>query len=257
MDAVLSDRERGGFYASQDADESLDDDGDYFTWTQKEAAAVLTPEEMEVAAVYYDIGELGDMHHNPQKNTLHIDHSLAEVARRTAVSVEQAAELLQSAKKKLYAARLQRPMPFVDKTIYVNWNSLAISAYLDAARALELVSRCINCRVVKCMKLPRKRVNAPCANLCSEILESARRFALFSLDRILRESWHVDGSLDRVVAYADGKHPSTAVAGMLDDYAALGLACLDAWESTVQLHYCHKAERVADAMVARFSSSHP
>ena len=34
----------------------------------------------------------------------------------------------------------------------------------------SLVSRCINCRVVKCMKLPRKRVNAPCANLCSEIL---------------------------------------------------------------------------------------
>jgi uncharacterized protein YyaL (SSP411 family) len=220
MDAVLSDRERGGFYASQDADESLDDDGDYFTWTQNEAARVLTPEEMEVAAVYYDIGELGDMHHNPQKNTLHIDHSLAEVARRTAVSVEQATALLQSAKKKLYAARLQRPTPFVDKTIYVNWNSLAISAYLEAARVLEL--------------------------------ESARRFALFSLDRILRESWHVDGSLDRVVAYADAKHPSTAVAGMLDDYAALGLACLDAWESTVQLHYCQKAERVADAMVARF-----
>jgi len=28
---VLSDREQGGFYASQDADFSLDDDGDYFT----------------------------------------------------------------------------------------------------------------------------------------------------------------------------------------------------------------------------------
>src|SRR5262249_4056069 len=30
---TLSDRESGGFYASQDADVSLDDDGDYFTWT--------------------------------------------------------------------------------------------------------------------------------------------------------------------------------------------------------------------------------
>ena len=38
--------ERGGFYASQDADIDLDDDGDYFTWTRAEAAAVLTPEEM-------------------------------------------------------------------------------------------------------------------------------------------------------------------------------------------------------------------
>ena len=30
---VLSDPARGGFYASQDADQTLDDDGDYFTWT--------------------------------------------------------------------------------------------------------------------------------------------------------------------------------------------------------------------------------
>ena len=44
MDEWLSDRERGGFYASQDADLSMDDDGDYFTWTLDEAKAVLTEE---------------------------------------------------------------------------------------------------------------------------------------------------------------------------------------------------------------------
>ena len=36
----MTDRERGGFYASQDADIDLDDDGDYFTWTLDEASAV-------------------------------------------------------------------------------------------------------------------------------------------------------------------------------------------------------------------------
>ena len=36
----------------------------------------------------------------------------------------------------MYAERLRRPIPYVDKTVYVNWNSLAISAYLQAARAL-------------------------------------------------------------------------------------------------------------------------
>ena len=35
---VLSDQARGGFYSSQDADQTLDDDGDYFTWTQSELA---------------------------------------------------------------------------------------------------------------------------------------------------------------------------------------------------------------------------
>ena len=49
MDEWLSDRELGGFYASQDADDSLEDDGDYFTWTKDEAKAVLTPEEFETA----------------------------------------------------------------------------------------------------------------------------------------------------------------------------------------------------------------
>ena len=43
MDAELTDRERGGFYASQDADINLDDDGDYFTWTRAEAACRAHP----------------------------------------------------------------------------------------------------------------------------------------------------------------------------------------------------------------------
>src|SRR5437667_11649063 len=50
MDEWLSDRQRGGFYASQDADYSLQDDGDYFTWTLDEARAVLTSEELRAAA---------------------------------------------------------------------------------------------------------------------------------------------------------------------------------------------------------------
>jgi len=54
-------REHGGFYASQDADINLDDDGDYFTWTLDEARAVLEPAELEFASSYWDIGELGDM----------------------------------------------------------------------------------------------------------------------------------------------------------------------------------------------------
>ena len=88
MDEWLSDRERGGFYASQDADFSLEDDGDYFTWTLDEAAAVLTPEEMAVASAYYDIGEIGDMHHNPAKNVLHVQRTLEGVAKANKISLE-------------------------------------------------------------------------------------------------------------------------------------------------------------------------
>ena len=68
MDEWLSDRERGGFYASQDADCSMDDDGDYFTWTLAEAQAVLTDEEAQIASLHYKIEEMGEMHHDPAKN---------------------------------------------------------------------------------------------------------------------------------------------------------------------------------------------
>src|SRR5512134_2702521 len=37
----------GGYYASQDADVGLDDDGDYFTWTLDEAGAVVAGRELE------------------------------------------------------------------------------------------------------------------------------------------------------------------------------------------------------------------
>jgi hypothetical protein len=243
MDEWLSDRERGGFYASQDADISMDDDGDYFTWTLEEARAVLTEEEAQVAALRYDINEVGEMHHNPAKNVLYVRASVEEIAGRTKLAAERVNELLASAKKKMYAARLLRPTPYVDKTVYVGWNSLCVSAYLEAAKVLDLAE--------------------------------ARRFALRSLDRVLAEAWKassseheeagracpepVEGSarstraeLLHVVSYSDPAASHREVAGLLDDYAFTALACLDAYEATADLSYFKFAHAITDAMIARF-----
>jgi hypothetical protein len=220
MDAWLSDRERGGFYASQDADISLDDDGDYFTWTRDEAAAVLTAEELEVAEPYWDIGPLGDMHHNPKKNVLHRNFSVEEVAQRLKREPADVERLLSRAKEKLYAARLERPTPFIDKTVYTGWNAMAVSAYLAAARALDL--------------------------------EGPRAFALKTLERMLREGWDRNAGLAHVIAYADEKSSRTRVAGVLDDYGLLVHACVDAWEATGEMRYYEAAMELAEAMVERF-----
>ncbi|HEX4036603.1 MAG TPA: thioredoxin domain-containing protein [Acidobacteriaceae bacterium] len=220
MDEWLSDRERGGFYASQDADISLEDDGDYFTWTRAEAAAVLTVEELQVAELYYDIGELGDMHHDPKKNVLHRSFTAEEVARRVKRGTGEVEALLNRARGKLYAARLERPTPFVDKTIYTGWNAMAISAYLDVARVLDW--------------------------------EGPRGFAVKTLDRILREGWDREAGLAHVIAYADGHASSVRIAGVLDDYALLAYACVDAWESTGELRYYDAAMELGEAMVERF-----
>jgi uncharacterized protein YyaL (SSP411 family) len=220
MDECLTDRERGGFYASQDADIDLDDDGDYFTWTRSEAAAVLTPEEMEIAAAYYDIGDLGDMHHNPAKNVLHVKQPLEMVARRAGKTISQAAELLSAGRARLLAARAERSTPFIDTTVYTSWNALAVSAYLQAALVLRL--------------------------------PEVKSFALLTLDRLLREGMHVDRGLAHVICYSGESIGTKWVTGMLEDYAFLAHACLDGWLATGSAQYYDAALDLAEHMVAKF-----
>jgi len=220
MDAWLSDRDHGGFYASQDADYSMDDDGDYFTWTLHEAQSVLTEEEAQVACLHYDINEIGEMHHNPAKNVLYQRASVEEIAKRLSLPQDQVGSLLRSAKEKMYTARLKRPTPYVDKTVYAGWNALCISAYLEAAKVLEL--------------------------------EGAQHFALRSLDRILAEAWRAEDGLLHVLAYSDATAERRQIRGVLDDYAFTVVACLDAYEATADLSYFNFARRIADTMVERF-----
>ena len=222
LDEVMTDRERGGFYASQDADLSLDDDGDYFTWTHAEAAAVLTPEEMGIAELFYDIGELGDMHHNPAKNVLHRNLTMEEVAARAGMLKEDVERTLASAKQKLLAARLQRPTPYIDKTIYTSWNALAISAYLEAGRVLDMAG--------------------------------PRQFALKTLDRILTEGWERDRGLAHVIAYSEAAE-KRYVAGVLEDYALLVNALVDAWYAAGDWRYYDSAIQIGESMIARFYDS--
>src|SRR5437867_9845554 len=97
------------------------------------------------------------MHHNPAKNVLYVRASVEEISTRLNLPPARVQTLLNTAKEKMYAARLLRPTPYVDKTVYVGWNSLCVSAYLEAAKVLRL--------------------------------DDARRFALRSLDRVIAHAW--------------------------------------------------------------------
>jgi uncharacterized protein YyaL (SSP411 family) len=231
LDSTMTDRERGGFYASQDADVGLDDDGDYFTWTLEEAKAALGPDELEFAKAYWDIGELGDMHHNPAKNVLQVTSTPEEWAVQGG-DLEQMRGLQSAARRKLMAARCQRPAPFIDRTLYTGWNAMAVSAYLETARVLRM--------------------------------DSAQEFALRTLDRLLNEAWDGAEKLNHVMAYPDdvqgdvpagGTAPAEAAPGTLDDYAFTVHACIDAWFASGNMNFYRAAVKIADAMIARFYDS--
>jgi len=221
MDECLCNRKLGGFYASQDADFSLDDDGDYFTWTLDEVAEALTAEELELVVGYYNIGEIGDMQHNVAKNVLYVKRGLDGVARKAGVRAVEAFARLESAKRKMLAARRKRPAPYVDKTTYVGWNAMCISAYLEAGRVLDE--------------------------------PKAQAFALKSLDRVLEAAWGGrERGLAHVVAYGEPNVTAKRIAGGLDDYVFLGHAALDAWETTGEMRYYTAAAELMEGALARF-----
>ena len=219
VNEVLSDQKRGGFYASQDADYSLDDDGDYFTWALDEVRAVLTPEESRIIELYYDVEPHGEMHHNPAKNVLWIARDAADIAKTLSLDESVARLTIARAKGKLLATRKPRPTPYVDKTMYVSWNAMFVSAYLEAGRVWEGAG----------------------SNNC-------RMFALKTLDRMLKEAW----SRSRGFAHRIG---GPALEGSLDDQVFSVLALLDAYEATLEPRYFAVAQKTMDLAISRYGDA--
>ena len=131
---VLSDP-HGGFYASQDADVTPDDEGGYFTWTEDEFKRHLDPDEYTLLSTYL-LHDRGSMHHDPSKNVLFATRFVQEIAEGLGRNAEDIQSVIRVGKKKLLAARTHRETPFIDKTLYTSLNGMLISAYFHAYAVL-------------------------------------------------------------------------------------------------------------------------
>ena len=218
VDTVLSSPD-GGFYASQDADCSLEDDGDYFTWTLDELRAALDEREAEVAAQYYHVEERGEMHHNPAKNVLFIDQPLEAIAARLNLELREVEKTLTAAKTKMRAARARRRTPYVDTTLYASWNGMMISAFLEAYKVLGPVSD-----------------DRP-----------VRATALQGLERMLAIAY--DPAKGMYHSIVDG---TARIEGLLDDQVFTIIALLDAYEVTGRRAYYSHALDLMEITVRRF-----
>jgi uncharacterized protein YyaL (SSP411 family) len=207
----------------------LEDDGDYFTWTLDELKAALSESEAAVAAQYYHIEPAGEMHHNLAKNVLFIDQPLEAIAARLKTTPEEVAQLLSQAKKKMLEARLKRPTPYIDTTLYASWNGMMISAFLDAYKILGN--------------------------------DEARDHALLTLDLFLEKAYDPNKgmahSLIRVPAQG-GSSPSAhfdfraSNFDLLDDQVFIATALLDAYEVMGQRRYYDHALSLVETTLKRF-----
>jgi len=214
LENVLSHPE-AGFYASQDADITLDDDGDYFTWTLDELKAALDGPEASVAALYYHVEAQGEMHHNPAKNVLFIDQPLSAIAARLNLDEAKVAELLASAQRKMAEARARRQTPFIDKSIYTSWNGMLISSLLEAYRVLGL--------------------------------SGERDRALATLDFLMAKGYNREKGMYHTLVEG-----SPRIEGLLEDQVFIIAALLDAYEITGTRTYFDHALELTEITVRRF-----
>jgi len=126
---------RGGFYASQDADVTPDDEGGYFTWTHDEFRNVLTAEEYTVLSAHL-FDERGTMHHNPEKKVLSLSHRVEDIAKTQGGTADRINRIGLRGKKKLLEARGKRQAPFIDKALYTSLNGMMIASYFHAFAVL-------------------------------------------------------------------------------------------------------------------------
>ncbi|MCX7793841.1 MAG: thioredoxin domain-containing protein [Thermodesulfovibrionales bacterium] len=136
IQTTLYDRD-GGFYASQDADVTPDDEGGYFTWTYQEIKGLLDEKELIVITEHL-FHEKGSMHHAPYKKVLFVVQEPEEIAEKLSMKTEEIREIISRAKSKLLAARRKRQEPFVDRNIYTSLNGMMITSFLKAARFLGI-----------------------------------------------------------------------------------------------------------------------
>lgn len=215
VDQTLSDRVRGGFYAHQDADVSLDDDGSYYTWSLAPLRAVLPNEQAEVLRLAYDIEATGEMREHPAQNVLRLVRPPGEIARLLGVQEEKARRRLQTGTQALEAVRRQQRAPLVEQTKFTNRNAMLIAAYLDAYTTLGDTT--------------------------------ARDFALKSLDFLLATAVRPDGR----VWHATSAETSY-VDGLVTDYVGLADALLDAYQVRGRLQDVQVAEQILERAVQLF-----
>jgi len=143
LDYVLRDMTHpgGGFYSAEDAD-SEGHEGRFYCWTHDELSKLLSPEEFNVAARCFGItreGNFVDHSHPtplPGQNVLSVVNPVGRDESPPAQADRQAGpadlELLDSAKRKMLAARGKRVRPRLDDKILASWNGLMLGAMARA-----------------------------------------------------------------------------------------------------------------------------
>jgi hypothetical protein len=192
----------GGYYCSLDAD-SEHEEGKFYVWDREEVRSILADDEFIAFSARYGL----DQPPNFESRHWHLV---------VAGPVEDSS-LVESARRKLFAARERRVRPGRDEKILVSWNALAMRGMVRAGRVFGR----------------------------DEWIASARRAAEF-----IRATMWRDGRL--LATYKDGRAHLNAY---LDDYAFLIAALLELMQAEFHTRDLGWACQLADVLLEQFEDA--
>jgi uncharacterized protein YyaL (SSP411 family) len=202
----------GPFYSTQDAD-SEGEEGKFFVWPATEIEQVLGSDLAGVFNYVYGVTPEGNWEGH---NILHRSKTYEQCARLLKIDEPELRRILNEARGRLYEVRSQRVWPGRDEKVLTAWNGLMISAFAQAAQALD------------------DPVHA--------------KAAVRAADFILKTMRMPDGRLYRT--WSSGSAPK--LNGYLEDYAYLLDALVSVYETTFEPRWVESALDLARVMVEQF-----
>ncbi|MDG1757492.1 MAG: thioredoxin domain-containing protein [Bacteroidia bacterium] len=166
----------------------------------------------DLAASYYEIDKKGQWEH--QNNILLRDIDDAQIKAEFQLSTKELEEKITHINQKLLERRIQRIPPGLDDKCLTSWNSMMVSGLVDAYKATKN--------------------------------EHYKKLAIQALDTILEiqmedsNLWH---------SYKNGQ---STIPGMLEDYAFLIKACIDAFSIISNETYINIAKRLTEIAMNKF-----
>jgi uncharacterized protein YyaL (SSP411 family) len=205
----------GGFFSTQDAD-SEGEEGKFYVWSKSEIDKVLDPELATQFRYFYDISGPGNWE---GKNILNRPRSWDEAEKMLGQERAWLEESLAAARRKLFAVRTNRVVPFRDEKILTSWNGLMIETMAHGYQVLG----------------------------DQRYLAAAKKAAAFILGEMRGPA--ASGVRPLLHSYKDGQARFTAY---LDDYASLLGALIALYECEFDPAWLERAKELGDLMLDRF-----
>lgn len=201
----------GGFYSAWDADTD-GVEGSFYTWRPAEVREVVGEEAGALLERLFGISEEGNFE---GRNVLSLARSPEEFAAAEGMDAASFRAQLEQWRRRLLAARNDRPRPLKDEKILTSWNGLMISAL---AKGYAVTG-----------------------------VEKYREAAVSALDFIWNNLMTDGGRLLRSWYEGEAKVPA-----FLEDYAFLTWGLLELYEATLEQGYLEDAERLTRKMLRLF-----